>query len=103
MPAPDPVAPRAIVSQLLSSGFMGTGTLAKGPVTTLGGTRMLQLKVSDGATAYVTDASKPDLVEVFALKGTKDGSGKVTFTVGAPVTLTAPPASQVVDGSLLGF
>jgi hypothetical protein len=91
------------VSQLLSPGFMGTGTLAKGPVTTLDGTRVLQLKMSDGTTTYVTDTSKPELVEVFAPKGTKDGSGKVTLTFGAPVTLTAPPASQVIDGSQLGF
>ena len=53
--------------------------------------------------AYVTDTSKPELVQLSAPKGSKNGSGLVTVTMNAPVTLTAPPASQVIDGSKLGM
>jgi hypothetical protein len=77
--------------------------VTKGAVTTLGGNRVLQLKNSDGSVAYVTDASKPQLVEIAAPKGDKNGTGAVTVTTGAPVTLTPPPASQVIDGSKLGM
>ena len=77
--------------------------VTKGAVTTLGGTRVLQLKNSDGSVAYVTDTSKPQLVEIAAPKGDKNGTGAVTVTTGAPVTLTPPPASQVIDGSKLGM
>lgn len=35
--------------------------------------------------------------------GSVNGSGKVTIAVNTPVTVTAPPASQVIDGSQLGF
>lgn len=81
----------------------GDHTYTKGAVTTLDGRRVLAIKVSDGSTDYVTDTSKPQYVEAFAPKGTKDGSGKTTISVGAPVTLTAPPASQVIDGTTIGF
>lgn len=79
-------------------------TLTKGKVTTLNGTRVLPLNdTPDGSVSYVTDTSKPQLVEITSPKGAKDGSGKITVTYGAPVTLTAPPASQVIDGSKLGL
>lgn len=100
------------VSQLLNGGdgsksSTGTSspptTVTKGPVTTISGTRVLELKDSDGSTAYVTDTSKPEIVQVTAPKGSADGSGTVKVTVGAPVTLAAPPASQVIAGSKLGF
>ena len=81
----------------------GDHTFTKGAVTTLDGRRVLAIKVSDGSTDYVTDTSKPQFVESFAPKGTKDGSGKAIMSVGAPVTLAAPPASQVIDGTQLGM
>jgi hypothetical protein len=90
------------VSQLLNSGTTSQA-VTKGPITTLNGTRVLELKVSDGSTVYVTDTSKPELVEAIAPKGTKDGSGKIVVGVDAPVTLTAPPASQVLSGSQIDF
>jgi hypothetical protein len=80
-----------------------TETYTKGPVITLDGTRVLTIKSSDGSTGYVTDTSKPQYVEVIAPKGTKDGSGKLVISVGAPVTLAAPPASEVIDGTTLGM
>jgi hypothetical protein len=76
---------------------------AKGPVTTLNGTRVVPVKLSDGSTDYVTDTSKPEFVEAFAPKGTHGGAGKASLSVGAPVRLTAPPPSQVIDGSKLGM
>lgn len=79
-----------------------TTTYTKGAVTTLDGRRVLAIKVSDGSTDYVTDTSKPEYVEATAPKGAKSGSGKVIISVGAPVTLTAPPASDVIDGTALG-
>jgi hypothetical protein len=90
------------VSRLLTSDG-SSGTATKGAVTTLGGIRVLPLNSSDGSVAYVTDTSKPEPVEAAAPKGAKDGYGKITFSVDAPVTLTAPPASQVIDGSKLGM
>lgn len=81
----------------------GSATYTKGAVTTLDGSRVLVIKDSDGGTHYLTDTSKPEYVEGIAPKGSKDGTGKVTIAVGVPVTLTAPPASQVIDGSKLGL
>lgn len=79
-----------------------TEAYTKGTVTTLDGKRVLVIKSSDGSTGYVTDTSKPEYVEVTAPKGAKSGSGKVIVSVGAPVTLAAPPASEVIDGTALG-
>ena len=97
------VADLCDVSQMFSTDGK-QDTLTKGKVTTLNGTRVLPLNdTSKGSVSYVTDTSKPQLVEITSPKGAKDGSGKVTVTYGAPVTLTAPPASQVLDGSKLGL
>ncbi len=105
-----PLADLCDVSQLFSSDDPSgkttkgpSGKTTKGAVTTLGGTRVLPLKDPDGSVAYVTDTSKPQLVELVAPKGSSAGPGKVTVTTGAPVTLTPPPASQVIDGSKLGI
>lgn len=96
------VADLCDVSQLLTPDS-SPSKVTKGAVTTLGGTRVLPLKDSDGSVAYVTDTSKPQLVELTAPKGSSAGTGMVTVTTGAPVTLTPPPASQVIDGSKLGL
>jgi hypothetical protein len=89
----------SIASNTLDGNSKG---VAKEPVTTLNGVRVLPLKASDG-TLYVTDTSKPQLVEVYSPKGAPDGAGKVDFQVGVPVTLTPPPAAQVIDGSKVGL
>jgi hypothetical protein len=96
------VASLCNVSQLFSADG-SSETVTKGAVTTLGGTRVLPIKSSDGSTGYVTDTSKPELVELSAPKGASAGTGMITVTTGTPVTLTAPPASQVIDGSKLGI
>ena len=89
------------VSKLLNSG--ATGRVTREAVTRLAGIRVLPLKLSDGSTEYVTDTSKPEFVEAFAPKGSEVGVGNVTLSVGLPVTLTAPPASQVINGTTLGM
>jgi hypothetical protein len=91
------------LSQTLGSLTGSKDQLTRGKPVTLGGVRVLPLKDTDGSVAYVTDTSKPELVQITAPKGSSDGSGTITFSVGAPVTLTAPPASQVIDGSLVGL
>jgi hypothetical protein len=78
--------------------------LKKGKVTTLDGTRVLALNdTSEDTVSYVTDTSKPQLVEMTAPKSAKNGSGKITVTYDTPVTLTAPPASQVLNGAQFGL
>jgi hypothetical protein len=54
---------------------------------------------------YVTDTSQPEFVEVDdpPVTGTTDPAGKTIYTIGAPVTLTPPPASQVVTGASIGM
>lgn len=88
------------VTSLASSLTEATG-VAKGPVTVMGGQRVLPLTdKAKGGTLYVTDTSPPRILE---LSNSKAGdSGKLTFSY-TPVTLTPPPASQTVDGSRLGF
>lgn len=87
-------------SQLL--GLSTTTGITKGTVSTLAGTQVLSLTDSKGSMMYVTDTSKPEIVEIAKTKDTGDGSGKVDFSVGAPVTVVAPPSSQVIDGSKIG-
>lgn len=79
-------------------------TLIKGQVTTLNGIRVLQVKDSLGDVTYVTDTSKPEAVQVdmAPLPGTTDPADQLTWSA-APVKLTPPPASQVVDGASIGI
>ena|ERR1700722_7227162 len=79
----------------------GAGAVTKGQVTTLNGIRVLPLADSRGNVMYVTDTSKPEVVQddIAPVAGTTDPSVETTWTVGAPVTLTPPPASQVVSGA----
>jgi hypothetical protein len=84
----------------LSSTFTSAGTVTKGDVTTIGGQRALTLKDSKGGTLYVTDTSTPRILKV--TNPSKSDGGSLTFTYGA-VTVTAPPASQTVDGSKFGM
>jgi hypothetical protein len=91
-------------TQLIGSNTItGSTRITKGTVTMLGGTRVLRLTDSAGGVMYVTDTSKPEVVEIAKAKNTGDGTGKVDFSVGAPVTVAAPPASQVIEGSKIGL
>jgi hypothetical protein len=88
---------RQMVSQKL------TGTFSKGKLFTFEGTKVLPIVNPKEGVLYVTDTSKPEIAEILKTKNTGDGTGKLTFSVGAPVTLTAPPASQVINGSAVGM
>ena len=90
------------LSQMLDS-LKVTGTITKGKLTTLAGVKVLPLTQGTDGTMWVTDTAKPEVVQVEAPKGTDRTSGVVTFSPGVPVTLTAPPASEVLDGSAVGL
>jgi hypothetical protein len=88
------------VNSLASSLTEATG-VAKGPVTVLGGQRVLPLTdKAKGGTLYVTDANPPRILQLTNSKAGHHGTLTFSYT---PVTLTPPPASQTVDGSKLGF
>jgi hypothetical protein len=75
-----------------------------GQVTTLDGIPVLPLKDSSGGVVYVSDTGRLEVVKTSQDKAGSGGTyGAFTFNVGAPVTLTAPPASQVLAGSTLGY
>lgn len=78
--------------------------VTKGKVTTLAGKRVVPLTdKAKGGTAYVTDTSRPEFVEIANPTGQGGSSGTIKFNVGAPVKLTVPPASAVINGSSIGF
>jgi hypothetical protein len=81
------------------------GPIAKDQVTTLDGIRVVPLKDSRGNVIYVTDTSKPEIVQedTAPVAGTTNPADEYTFSVGAPVKLTPPPADQVVDGATIGL
>lgn len=86
----------------MTSQLLQPTNVVKGKVTTVNGQQALPLTdTSKGGTLYVTDTAIPQVLQVVNTKA--GSSGKITFKVGAPVTLTAPPASQTVDGSQYGF
>lgn len=88
------------VRQLLKSGTSSSfGTPAK---TQFDGQSALKIPdKTKNSSAYVSDTATPKILGI-----TKPGSsgGTVTFTYpSAPPPITAPPASEVVDGSKLGL
>jgi len=89
------------ISQAIGSVKL-TGSFTKGALTTLHGIRVLPLRDSSGVMD-VTDTSEPEVVAITGPKGTATGDGALTFSPGARVTLVAPPASQVIDGTQLGL
>lgn len=90
------------LSQVMASSFKIVGTMTKGKLTTLDGVKVLPITDDQNATGWVTDTAKPELVEV---KSPKDSSGEgadLTFSTSASVTLTPPPASDVIEASAIG-
>jgi len=72
-----------------------------GGVTTFNGQPAVPLTDKAlGGVIYVTDTSTPQVLQIVT-SFAGDGSMS-TFDVGAPVTVTAPPASQSTGDSLLG-
>jgi hypothetical protein len=84
------------------------GTLTKGAVTTLDGTRVVPIKDSGDqteTTKWVTDTSRPEVVELSWHWHMPDvhSDGKYTLMVGAPVTVGAPSPAQVIPAASLGL
>lgn len=79
--------------------------LTKGQVTMLNGIKVLPLTDPSGGVLYVTDTSKPVIVQddTAPAKGTTEPASETIWAAGAPVTLTLPPASQVVNGASIGL
>jgi hypothetical protein len=90
------------LNQVLTASFKIDGTLTKGKLTTLGGVKVLPLTQGTQGTMWVTDTAKPEVVKIEAPKDSSGTSGALTFSTSAPVTLTPPPASQVIEGSAVG-
>ena len=88
----------------MTSSFTDTGTLTKGTVTTVDGQQVLPITDNTkGGTMYVTTSATPQVVEISNTTGKGGSTGTINFNVGAQVTLTAPSASQTLDGSAFGF
>jgi len=88
------------LSQVMASVTVSSAP-SEGAVTTLNGIRVMPLEDPDNGEMYVTDTSKPEIVQM-EVPGNGSGTGVLVFEVGAPVNLTPPPASQVFEGSLAG-
>lgn len=75
--------------------------VTKGQVTVLNGIQVVPIEDSLGDVMYVTDTSRPEVVQddTAPVAGTTDPAGEYTYTLGAPVKLIPPPAKQVVSGA----
>jgi len=75
--------------------------MVKGATTTIAGQPALQIKdTADSANAYVTVSAQPEFLRLAG--GGSDG--QLDFTqYNAPLHLSPPPASQVLDGAQYGF
>ena len=83
-----------------SSGSAGSGPVTLADVTAAGttsynGNTVAVYKSSDGSTAYFA-ASGPAYLEKVTASGST--SGTITFTWNQPVTVTAPPSSDIFTG-----
>ncbi len=87
-------------SQLAGSFGTSLGGLVKGKTTTISGQAALQIKDSgDSDSVFVSDTAKPELLQISA-----GSQGILDFTdYNSPVTLTAPRASETLDGAKYGF
>jgi hypothetical protein len=75
------------------------GGMTKGKATTIFGRPALQIH-SDTTTAYVTISAHPVFLRVID----DSGRGHLNLTrYNAPFSVTAPPASQTLDGAQYGF
>lgn len=99
-----PIAALCDISSDIGS-LQPAGSVTVGKVTTLDGVRVLPLTDSNGAVVYVSDTGKLQIVQLTDPQQAGSGQpfGTLTFKVGAPVTLTPPPPSQVFDGSTVGL
>jgi hypothetical protein len=75
------------------------GAFSQGESGTRGGVPVARLTQSPGITEYVTQTGKPESVEITSPADLIDGAVRLAVAVGVPVTLAAPPASQVIDAA----
>lgn len=83
--------------QLIGSALAAAGKrLKKGSVSTVNGQKAIAVKdTTHGGTLYVATTGKPYPVQI---EGGPSSAGKVTFEDwNKPVTLSAPPAQDVID------
>jgi hypothetical protein len=93
---------RALCSPSELAGSFGSNPtgLVKGQTITISGQPALQIKdTGDSASIYVSETAKPELLRLAA-----GSSGTLDFSsYNGPVTLTAPPAAETVNGAKYGF
>ena len=76
--------------------------VVKGHVTTVNGKQALPLgDTANGGTLYVTNTRGPVPIEL--VNKTAGKKGTLTFNVGAPVSLSAPPVSETVEAAKYGL
>jgi hypothetical protein len=80
----------------------GATGLVKGSTATVDGVQTLELKDSSGpGILYVSDTASPVMVR---LSDPSSGGGTFDLTgYGAPVTISAPPASETLNGKNYGL
>jgi hypothetical protein len=79
------------------TGFVAAGTATVNGQSALG---FKQPKNASDGTVYVSDAATPEIVRI---AGTAS-EGSIDFSdYNAPATITAPPASAIIDGSKFGL
>ena len=90
------------LSQILGS-VKPSETMTKGKPTMLDGIKVLQITQGSEGWLWVSDTAKPELVGLESPEGADSSiAGVLSFSPDAPVTLTAPPASDVVEASAAG-
>ena len=87
-------------SQLAGNFGSPKAGLVKGVTTTINGQQALQIKqAGSSASVYVSDTATPQILRLAGgSQGTIDFSG-----YNSPVTLTAPPAADTLDGAKYGL
>jgi hypothetical protein len=86
----------------ITSQLTQPANVTKGQVTTVNGKQALPLSdTANGGTLYVTNTSSPLPVEL--VNKTAGKKGTLIFSVGAPVSLTVPPASETVEAAKYGL
>ena len=90
------------ISKLFGSSFKNPTGIVKGKDATISGQPALEIKdAKDSGSAYVSVSARPQLLRLIV---TGSNAGQLDFTgYGTSVTLTAPPASQTLDGAKYGF
>jgi hypothetical protein len=83
----------------VASQLQAPSTVERAAIKPFAGTLVVPLTdLARGGTLYVTDQASPQVIQ---LRNSK--SGKITFHINAPVTLTPPPPGKTVNGANFGL